>query len=82
MYSLFFTRPILVTRAVLTPREPSTPSMTDAEHAEALVLLCAPNLLPRIVADFDACGVVDEGHQQASRLLRRRESKGTSTPIF
>jgi len=40
--------------------EPAAPKMTEAEQAEALALLRAPDLLARIVADFDACGLVGE----------------------
>jgi DNA primase catalytic core len=40
--------------------EPAAPKMTEAEEAEALALLRAPDLLTRIVADFDACGLVGE----------------------
>jgi hypothetical protein len=40
--------------------EPAAPKMTEAEEAEALALLRAPDLLARIVADFDACGLVGE----------------------
>ncbi len=36
------------------------PKMTEADEAEALALLRAPDLLMRIVADFDACGLVGE----------------------
>ena len=36
------------------------PKLTDAEQADALALLRAPDLLDRILADFDACGVVGE----------------------
>ncbi len=53
-------------------------AMTDADRAEALALLQSPNLLTRIVADFEACGVVGEqtnklvGYLAAvSRLLER-----------
>ncbi len=53
-------------------------AMSDADRAEALALLQAPNLLTRIVADFEACGVVGEqtnklvGYLAAvSRLLER-----------
>jgi DNA primase catalytic core len=46
-------------RGALT-REPQQPKMTAADEAEALALLKAPNLLARIVADFDACGLVGE----------------------
>jgi hypothetical protein len=40
--------------------EPTAPRMSEAEEAEALALLRAPDLLARIVADFDACGLVGE----------------------
>jgi hypothetical protein len=46
-------------RGALT-REPEQPKMTAADEAEALALLKAPDLLARIVADFDACGLVGE----------------------
>jgi hypothetical protein len=40
--------------------EPAAPKMSEAEETEALALLRAPDLLSRIVADFDACGLVGE----------------------
>ncbi len=40
--------------------EPAAPRMNEAEEAEALALLRAPDLLTRIVTDFDACGLVGE----------------------
>jgi DNA primase len=53
-------------------------AMSEAERTEALALLQSPNLLTRIVADFEACGVVGEttnklvGYLAAvSRLLER-----------
>lgn len=65
-------------REALTPKEPTHPAMTDAERAEALALLSSPDLLSRIVADFDACGVVGETTNKqvaylaaVSRLLER-----------
>ncbi|KPF78510.1 DNA primase, partial [Novosphingobium sp. AAP93] len=36
------------------------PGMSQAEHAEAMALLTAPDLIERIAADFAACGVVGE----------------------
>jgi DNA primase len=36
------------------------PTMTEAEHVAAMAWLRAPNLLDRIAADFDACGLVGE----------------------
>jgi hypothetical protein len=44
----------------LQPRQPEIPGMTEAERNEALALLRDPKLLDRILADFDACGVVGE----------------------
>ena len=38
--------------------EPEVPKMSDAEHVEALALLKSPGLLERIVADFQACGLI------------------------
>jgi len=46
-------------RGALT-RQAETPKMTAADEAEALALLKTPDLLARIVADFDACGLVGE----------------------
>jgi len=43
----------------LAPKSP-IPTMTDAEHEAALDLLRDPRLLDRVVADFEACGVVGE----------------------
>ena len=40
---------------------PLIPAMTDAEHESAMNLLQSPDLLARIEADFEACGVVGEG---------------------
>lgn len=44
----------------LAPKQPETPGMTDTERAEALALLQAPDLMQRILADFEACGVIGE----------------------
>jgi DNA primase catalytic core len=42
------------------PAVPSEPSMTPAEREAALAFLRAPDLLDRIAADFEACGLVGE----------------------
>jgi hypothetical protein len=42
------------------PATPSEPSMTEAEREAALAFLRAPDLLDRIAADFEACGLVGE----------------------
>ena len=41
-------------------KEDEGPKLTDAETAAALELLKSPELLARILADFDACGMVGE----------------------
>jgi DNA primase catalytic core len=40
--------------------EPEPPAITEAERDEALALLKSPDLLNRILADFDACALVGE----------------------
>jgi len=40
--------------------EPDAPQLNEAEKASALALLQSPDLLNRILADFEACGVVGE----------------------
>ena len=47
-------------QAALKPKEPPAHQMDDAERQAALDLLRAPDLLGRILADFDACGIVGE----------------------
>ena len=43
-----------------TKTDAATPSMSEAEKEAALALLRAPDLLEKIVADFDVCGLVGE----------------------
>jgi DNA primase catalytic core len=47
-------------RRALEPKGPVVPGLTEPERDEALALLRDPKLLERILADFDACGVVGE----------------------
>ena len=58
--------------------EPEAVRMTDDEKAAALDLLKSPELLSRLLADFEACGVVGEATNKltaylaaTSRLLER-----------
>jgi DNA primase len=44
----------------LKPQAPTHPEMSEAEREAALALLRAPNLIERIDADFDLCGLVGE----------------------
>lgn len=46
-------------KAAMT-KEDKAPKLSEAEQAEALALLTAPDLMDRILADFAACGVVGE----------------------
>lgn len=46
-------------RRALAPKEPAV-ELTPEERAEALALLRAPDLLGRILGDFERCGVVGE----------------------
>lgn len=43
-----------------TKTEPQAPELSEAEERAALELLKSPDLLARILADFEACGVVGE----------------------
>jgi len=47
-------------RQTLAQYEPETPLMSSAERDDALQLLKDPELLSRILADYDACGLVGE----------------------
>ena len=47
-------------RQTLCPREPDVPRMSSAEREDALQWLKDPELLARILADYDACGLVGE----------------------
>jgi len=47
-------------QAALKPQQPTPVQMADDDRAAALDLLRAPDLLDRILADFDACGIVGE----------------------
>lgn len=47
-------------QGALKPKEPEAVTMGAAEREAALALLMAPDLLARIVDDFDACGIVGE----------------------
>ena len=55
--------------------EPEAPKMSEAEAAEALALLKSPELLTRIVADFDACGLVGEATNKLVAYLAATSRK-------
>jgi hypothetical protein len=49
--------------------------LTDAEKCEAMELLRDPNLLQRIVADLDACGIVGESTNKLTGYLEATSRK-------
>jgi DNA primase len=55
--------------------EPSAPTMSEVERAEALALLRAPDLLARVLADFDACGLVGEATNKLTAYLAATSRK-------
>ena len=59
----------------LAPQEPAQPEMSQAEHAEALALLKTPDLMERILADFEACGVVGEATNKLTAYLAATSRK-------
>ena len=52
-----------------TEPQPAHPEMTGDEQAEALELLKSPDLLERILADFEACGIVGESTNKLTGYL-------------
>jgi DNA primase catalytic core len=55
--------------------EPEAPKMSETEAAEALALLRSPELLTRIVSDFDACGLVGEATNKLVAYLAATSRK-------
>jgi DNA primase catalytic core len=55
-------------RKVLEPREPAITIAADDER-EAMALLKSPDLLERIVADFDRCGIVGEATNKVTAYI-------------
>uniref|UniRef100_A0A809DYU1 DNA primase n=1 Tax=Ralstonia solanacearum TaxID=305 RepID=A0A809DYU1_RALSL len=59
----------------LEPKAPPVPEMSEAERDAALALLKTPDLLPRILADFDACGIVGEATNKLVAYLAATSRK-------
>ena len=59
----------------LAPETPAHPAMTDGEREAALVLLKAPDLLERILADFARCGMVGEATNTLTAYLAATSRK-------
>ena len=60
--------------------EPAAPVMSDAEQAQALAWLKSPDLLGRILADFDAVGLVGEASNKLMGYLAA-VSRKLSAPL-
>jgi DNA-directed RNA polymerase specialized sigma24 family protein len=58
----------------LKPKD-KTPALTDADRAAALALLQSPDLLDRILADFERCGVVGEATNKLTGYLAATSRK-------
>ena len=53
----------------LTPKAPAAVAISEADTRAAMALLQSPDLLTRIVADFDACGIVGEATNKLTGYL-------------
>lgn len=62
-------------RKALTPETPPQPTMSDTERDAALALLKAPDLMDRILADFNRCGVVGEAVNKITAYLAATSRK-------
>lgn len=60
--------------------EPAVPAMSDVEQAQALAWLRSPDLLERILADFDAVGLVGEASNKLMGYLAA-VSRKLSAPL-
>ncbi|NIA58000.1 toprim domain-containing protein, partial [Massilia sp. TW-1] len=59
----------------LEPQAPSVPSMSEDERDAALALLKTPDLLPRILADFEHGGIVGEATNKLTAYLAATSRK-------
>jgi DNA primase catalytic core len=53
----------------LTPKAPTAVAVSEADTRAAMALLQSPDLLARIVNDFDACGIVGEATNKLTGYL-------------
>ena len=61
--------------------ESASPAMSDADREAALALLRDPQLLGRILADFQRAGIVGEENNKLDRLPRVRLAKLLERPL-
>jgi hypothetical protein len=62
-------------RQALEPKAPPVPEMSEQENEAALALLRTPELLARVLADFDACGIVGEATNKLTAYLAATSRK-------
>jgi DNA primase catalytic core len=62
-------------QAVLTPAPPAAAQIAAADRHSALTLLRAPDLVERILADFEACGIVGEATNKLAGYLAATSRK-------
>jgi hypothetical protein len=53
----------------LAPKAPAAVAISEADTRAAMALLQSPDLMDRIVADFDACGIVGEATNKLTGYL-------------
>ena len=58
-----------ITRAMAPEPDSIAVTLSEPDHAEAMALLKAPDLLDRIVADFEACGIVGEATNKLTAYI-------------
>lgn len=63
-----------ITKA-LAPETPAHPEMTEGEREAAMALLKAPDLIERILADFERCGMVGESTNTLTAYLAATSRK-------
>ena len=62
-------------RRTQEPKAPAVPLMSAQEHEAALALLRTPELFSRILADFEACGIVGEATNKLTAYLAATSRK-------
>ncbi|MGQ5525635.1 hypothetical protein ACUHMQ_20615, partial [Chitinimonas sp. PSY-7] len=59
----------------LMPQAPTMPTMSEEEQQAALALLQSPDLLGRVLADFEQCGIVGEATNKLTAYLAATSRK-------
>ena len=62
-------------RQALEPKAPPVQQMSEPERDAALALLRAPELLARVLADFESCGIVGEATNKLTAYLAATSRK-------